>query len=454
MQTRGVAIRFTNSGSASLNSSRSILMYTRHDPERSQAARAIILDIVDGRPWTASQIRQNNLRQHARQLGRAFRAPHPISDKLRRPCRRLVGCLLSRSRIFTALHPSEFAAVPALLRVAAYFHRWRRSPETWEPDTAASPQEQWRSILRHLFSKGYPMSPFLDSAWLAKGPLRHLERDLYCAIASGKSPRKVKSFPRSVSARALHLAMTAPSDMSVRRALRWGQVQAIGGCGALWKVVLLSRMATDFSNDAVWLPLMEKMVANRKFHTCDFGVIVDHLIEEIKTGGNHHAMRLLNQPLDILRKPALSTWRNIFYSLSRDGVVFRSPGVRHKRTRCLMISFLHGHWSLMTGIPRLEIVRHRQHVWEVHQLTSFLDLIIEGKRMKNCVATYRDECMKGGSAIFSFRYRHPDGHAEPCFTIEVWPSRRSVWQIRNQRNRWASRQYPPIREWMDYRNLR
>lgn len=429
-------------------------MYTRHDPKRSPAVRAIILDILDGRAWTASQIRQNNLRQHARQLGRAFRAPHLTTDKLRRPCRRLVDCLLSRSHILTDLHPSEFAAVPALLRVAAYFHRWRRSPETWKPNTAATPQEQWSSLLRHLFSKGYPLPAFLDSAWLAKGPLRHLERDIYCAIASGKSPKEVKGFPRSVSARAFHLAMGAPPDLSISQALRWGQVRAIGGCRALWKVVSLSGMAIDFSNDAVWVPLLEKMVATRKFHTRDFGVIVDHLIEEIKTGGIHHAMRLLKEPFEILRKRALNNWRDIFDSLARDGVVFRSPGVRHARTRCLMISILHGHWPLMVGSPRLEMVRHRQHVWEVHQLTSFLDLITEGRRMNNCVAKYRDDCMTGNSAIFSFRYRHPDGETDPGFTIEVWPSCRWVWQIRNRRNRWVSRQYPPIREWMERRNLR
>ena len=61
--------------------------------------------------------------------------------------------------------------------------------------------------------------------------------------------------------------MHAPADLTVREALRWGQVKTLGGSDALLAEVLRSRMVRDLSNDAVPEPVDGKTLVS---HSYDF----------------------------------------------------------------------------------------------------------------------------------------------------------------------------------------
>lgn len=105
--------------------------------------------------------------------------------------------------------------VPVLLRIAHYSDRWIRSPEDWVP----SGDDHLRDMLRHLFVR-WEIPDFFESAWLEKGTLKILERDWYCEVGNGGSWRKCEKMP-SVNKKAIHLAMQAPGDLTIRQALRW-----------------------------------------------------------------------------------------------------------------------------------------------------------------------------------------------------------------------------------------
>jgi hypothetical protein len=286
-------------------------MDTCLDPRGSREPGRVVVDIIDGRPWIASRIRNNNLRQHCRVLGRSFRTDGSVVRGIRPAARRLLAVIAERSGIFTALHPSDFPLVPAILRLAAYFIHWRRHPEDWRPDPGASPESQWHTLLEHLFSAGHPLPAFFAKAWMIPGPLAHPERDWYCHAAAGKSLRRAPGMPSTLSSRAVHHAMQAPTGFGIRQALRWGQLRAIGADEALIKEVLASRMTCDFARDEIWLPLLKKVVAGVGFQPQGFGPLADMFLHELVTEGLERTRRLLSIPLPDLQRRARRLWNRL-----------------------------------------------------------------------------------------------------------------------------------------------
>ena len=288
-------------------------MYNNRRSGEPRPSTAVVFDIIEGRPWTARHIQNNNLRQHCRLLGRTFRGAESPSNELRAPCRRLLQALLTNSTLLVTTHPAGFALIPVLVRIAAYSHRWIRDPESWSLQQAETARGVIRSLLNHLFAL-WPVPEVFDSAWWVKGEVRYLERDWYCHIAAGGSLRKAPGMPPSITSRALHLAMHAPAGLGIRQALRWGQVKALGGSDEFLAEVLASRMVGDLSNDAIWSRLIEKMVAASEFKPSLFGIIADTFLELLAKGGFRRVELLLNPPLPELLRHCRRYWKRLLHA--------------------------------------------------------------------------------------------------------------------------------------------
>ena len=73
--------------------------------------------------------------------------------------------------------------------------------------------------------------------------------------------------------------------------------------------------------------------------------------------------------------------------------------------------------------------------WTVTELKTAQDLVNEGRKMKNCVASYAYNCATGDSAIFSLERIYPVGKIiEKVATLEVFPSKRILIQARGKCN--------------------
>ena len=271
------------------------MSHHRHS-EESRPSISITPAIAEGKPWTARLIPNNNLRQHCHLLARTFRGPHPLTDPIHDPCVRLLKVIEENSSLLTSFHPSEFPVIPVLVRIASYAPHWMRNPETWAGAISNEPRKILRSLSHHLFAS-WEMPEFFDNAWLVKGDMNYLERDWYCHLASGGSMRNVQGMPPSITSRALHLAMNSPCDLTLRQALRWGQIKALRGYDALLANVLSSWMVMDLSNDTVWSRMFQKLVAAENFDPIHFGLIADSLLETMNKGNCLRAESLVGLPL-------------------------------------------------------------------------------------------------------------------------------------------------------------
>ncbi|MCW1924858.1 PcfJ domain-containing protein [Luteolibacter arcticus] len=427
---------------------------------RSGGDLAIVTDIIAGRPWVASHIQNPCFRKHGRALGRMFRPPRKVTASLRDPCQRLAEALAIHSHLLDRPHPLSAELVPMLARVAAYSGRWLRSPDSWRPPSRLSPEECWQDLLHHLFA-AWPVPGFFESAWRIRGALHLIERDWYCHLAQGGSWRRAEGFPRSITGRAVHHALQAPATVSIRQALRWGQLVTLGASDALSDEVLAHRLVGDFSNDELWSRLLAKVAAAREFDPREFGVIADVLVELLDHDHVNRARLLVDLPLGELRRHAFRRWRSLLDAAIVEGVHFRDTDLTRGGLRAELRHLSDASWAPMPDVTPFEIVCAEgfaaPSVWVFRERLCHAQLLAEGRELRHCVAGYWRRCRSGKSAIFSLRQLHPavvPARIVPRLTIEVERATRRIVQVRGKWNRWPGEfEFRVLKRWADAQAL-
>ena len=428
-------------------------MSTPHVPctGPGSASSAIVNQIIDGRAWIAANIKNNNLRQHCRNLSRLARGTHPLLNDHLPNLRRLLRLVTERSTMLTELHPAELDVTILLLRVAAYTDHWRRLPETWWPDFSMAPKLQWIDLLQHLF-QAYVLPDCFASAWLTRGPLSHLERDWYCHAAAGRSLRRAPGMPATATPRALHLMMRAPSELTIRQALRWGQARAAGCPFRLVWEIIHSAMVNDISNDRVWWRLMQKTAVARNFPARDWSLLVDGLQLIIARDGLSRATQLLDLPLADLRIHCRRLFVTLLNCTQSDGSIFKPQSLKKSSFRQELKHLALAVWPSIPRVNRVCVIHTEDSIWTFHALTNVVQLLAEAKAHRHCVASYRKKCQSGKSAIFSMRCTSrtdPNLSSQRRLTIEVDPTALRIIQVCGRWNRRASQsEREIISEWI------
>ena len=405
--------------------------------------------ILRGDAWTARRIRHPCLRRHCHVLATTFRRPDMAA--LKTVCAPVFHILETRSRVFTDLHPTELNAVPAVVRLAAYAHCWLRSPADWQPDADADARGQWADFLRHLLAR-YPVPPFLDAAWQTWGPLVHLERDCWCALAQGRSLREVEGFPRSVSSRLLHAALARGHGRNLVEAIWLAQLSSLGASPSLEKAVLSSRVLAEFGDHARWQRLAAKFAAGHDALAVHFELVADTLVAVQNHRGPGQVEQLLRLPLEALISHSIRFTTRL---LQANGHLLTEAQVRTAAEKAELKKLAFSRWPpLLGGEPfasRIGNVRGHA-TWRIEELHSVDALRAESRAMSHCVHRYAHRCGAGSSAIFSVRHypANDTGHSSgaSCATVEVHPRTRKVVQIRAAGNRAVNNTIMTIiREW-------
>ena len=394
-----------------------------------EVLQSVLTAIIRGQQWKASSVRHPVLRANFRCLGRSFCESKSTAGNLIDPCLRLLSVVVARSRLLSTPHEWSRHLIPVLLRVAAYADRWVRSPEDWSP----SSDDHLRDLLRHLFVS-WEIPDFFDSAWLEKGTLRMLERDWYCEIGAGGSWRRCEGMP-PVSRKAIHLAMQAPKQMTIREALRWGQMKALNFPDDLMTEVLPSVVVRCLSNEEIWSRLFAKLAGAPDFQARNFGLIADLFHALYRTHRFNKARDLVSLPLGDLLRCCQKFWATLHRDGTADGLKFRSDNLHEPGLREELWRFSNSCWDRMEEVEDGELFHRdccgRVTKWQIRQLVRHSQLVVEGNRMQHCVGSYRRDCQSGSSAIFSLGLvQEIDGtyeQVEPRVTIEV--CRSSKWLL-------------------------
>lgn len=315
--------------------------------------------------------------------------------------------------------------LPYLRGVVAVNERrgqWRRSLDDWRP-RSHNHKKQFASLLRHLLAD-YPVPAFLDAAWLRRDRLSYAYRDLFIAIGRGEPIRTAK-LPAVMNRKTLHHFLLAPDHYTIEGAVRWGQVQALGGSARLSDALVATPLGRNFSNDDFWQTVIGFFVQNPMLDTAQIGPIVDYI--------DHRKFR----PTDVVQP---------------DGTVVQLPPEQPgfsmaRRTVESLIQHMerwhealgHGkaggpeYWA-PSGIAELRWetgLKHKR-IWTIRELRSRQALQLEGKTMGHCVASYSRSCAAGRCSIWSMVVTDKDG-SHGRVTIEV-SRQRVIVQCRGKRN--------------------
>ena len=321
----------------------------------------------------------------------------------------------------------ENSYLHGLAQLAARHESWVRKPASWRAHTHNA-DRQFASLARHLLC-WYEVPRCFESAWFNthKAGARQ-EQSWYIRLGRGESLRGAKGLPIELTRKAAHLLPEAPGSLTIRQALRWAQLRALGAEPALVEALLASSMATDFTRDDFWLTVVRFFVNHPMLDRAQVGPIVDYLDDQ------RHRDRptMLIDGRLVEPGPAQP-------NLSMRG---RSPDTLLRQVRQWHARLARGsrhhvptQWrsSGVPGMTRVEGDGPNAVLWGLRELCDSRELLAEGRTMRHCVGSYASSCARGHVAIFSMT-RTKGNATAPVLTVEVQVAARQIVQARGKDN--------------------
>lgn len=423
-----------------------------------RAVRLHSLRVLDQGLWKARQIHPAPLRAHCRALN-AERLSIGIAGDVA-TCRALFAAVEGRSRILHDIPPATCAVTQVVLRLVAYASHFVRPVDEWCPDPGAAATSQLTSLISHLFEK-WPVPSCFAAAWYQPGPRMSIERDWFVHLGAGGSVRRLAGMPPLRRRVAALLAQGATAPTSPAEAIRRAQLHSLEFSDSLVSMVMQSGMASDFRNDRLWLPLLEKIAAAPWFDAREFGLIADGLLGLVERAEIGRAPQLVRLPLGSLVRHWRAWWRQALTVVPGEAMG-PLPDMYSHAVRQRLRRLLRTRWDPMPGLGPWEMAEatagSKSCCWRIEEIVTLGELIAEGRLLRHCVGGYAADCRGGRSAIFRLRCRDARENLEPlafACTIEVWPRRRLVVQIKGKGNAAPGpRERAVIRRWAEASELR
>lgn len=368
-----------------------------------------------------------------------------VAARLRTKPKALVA---ATEQVFLAAVTGDFADGrwhAPLLAVASWKSRWRRSPTDWKPtrfsEALGSQWTPFRSLLYWLFAD-FEAPPFLTEPFEAiDARPKGTAQQWFIDVAQGGNLRRCAGLPAPLTSRMAHHVVTAPRELSLAAAFRWGQTLGLGGDEYLARVVCqspLGRRMFDARAETFWREVIALVAREPLFGAGQFGPLVDYL-RYAKFG--------------VL--PAQDAFDT--YGLPYEGraveqtVAPPQPNlcVRHRRVRTLLAETDAWHAELdrqhIEGLKSEArwkplgydtLIASGEAMWE---LTTHADLREEGREMRHCIAGYAPACAEGRAVILSYRPTEEAGRSDRL-TLHVNPRARTLVEVRGHCNRLPTKQ--------------
>jgi hypothetical protein len=320
--------------------------------------------------------------------------------------RRLV--LLADARAGRLLHrPSSTGQYGYLLAMYALAsHDWQRPPERWQP-VGKNAAAQFAHLARWLLGMG-EATRFLETR------ARPSEADQFA---------RWLSLPLSLTRRMVHCFLAASGHYDAIRALRWGQVMALGGGPALARLIALSPLGAQLwpPPDEAWWRSVVHWFVNHPVEPDDVTPILDYICAQ------RYGDSALDQPPD----PRFSVKGRGYAALLQrlearaSAAAARTTGERHEFAPC---GARPGRWDLGEGPKRS--------VWTITEILDSVALREEAWQMRHCAARYGKWIRKGQCSLWSMMVRR-GGVSRRAVTIEMHYSSREIVESRGRANRRA-----------------
>ena len=227
-----------------------------------------------------------------------------------------------------------------------------------------------------------------------------------------------------------HLFAQAPHHYRAIAALRWAQVQGLGGNVALARAVVGTRLGKVLENEDFWESVLHFFVNHPSFDLSQVGPVVDFFqhqkFEETEGISPEGVFGKLPPP-----RPDFSMKGRTVASVLRHVEEWHKQLGQDRNKTCL--TWRHSPFKdfrLVEGSEALGNMR----VWTITELLTNRALFLEGQAMRHCVAIYAVGCARRHTSIWSMQVENQQGRHR-VLTIEVDLLRKTVCQARGKANR-------------------
>ena len=309
--------------------------------------------------------------------------------------------------------------------IANHADSWIRPLEMWHVKRH-NRDWQFSQLLRHLFVK-YDVPQFMDSVWFTEN---ETYQNWYIHIGIGQNIRTAPALPVTLTKKMAHNFLSAPKHYNVDEALRWGQVQTLGGDRRLMDALRGTRLIENFNNDDFWLSVIRFFIANPMLDVSHVHPIIDFIWNQKFENQRVFVERGVAEEIGPLQPNFNMKGRTPKTMLRQVNDWHRQLG---KETRIGKYEWEHsniGDLHLKEG----SLEKNGVTFWWIRELLSTDELIDEGRAMNHCVSTYSQSCFDGKTSIWTMETE--DGYGkQKLLTIEVSLEEHLIKQVRGKRNR-------------------
>jgi hypothetical protein len=270
----------------------------------------------------------------------------------------------------------------------------------------------------------------MTSVWFDLPPGEALpQHGWYKHLGLGRSIRTA-GLPLRFTRAMAHLFSQAPHHYTAVAALRWAQVRGLGGCEALARAVVGTRLGKALANEDFWESLLHFFVNSPSLELAQVGPVVDFLQHqkfEWTEGVSPQGVFGKHPP----PRPDYSMKGRTVASVLRQVEEWHQQLGQDTNQPCL--SWRHSpfkDYRLVEGSEALGNMR----AWTITELLTSRALFLEGRAMRHCVASYADRCARRQTSIWSVQVEDQRGRHR-VMTVEVDLPRRTVCQARRKCNR-------------------
>jgi hypothetical protein len=324
-----------------------------------------------------------------------------LSTKKSQPDKKLLKNVLIYLDQYSTL-VSDVDHIQAIYNMIQFRTWWINNLFEWKPKSKQT-QVQLKELASYLFCK-YKVPDFLYQGFYSSN-LLHVEWFIH--LGTGRRVKELNKMPIAFTQKMGHYFLQAPSRLTIAEAIRYAQARGLGGYERIADRIALSWLGNkSYTDEAFWERFVQILVNGGMFNHSKIGELIDYVRDMKRADATYH---LKGRTLQSLLKQS-DEW--------------------HKRSSH---STVLQYWR-PCGIEGYKHEKQDGNI-VVEELISTKELVSEGKAMKHCVASYAHMCVKGRTAIYSFRKYSSGIMLEILATIEVNLSLKRIVQAKGKMNR-------------------
>lgn len=246
-------------------------------------------------------------------------------------------------------------------------------------------------------------------------------------LGGGGSVRQLPT-PIPMTKRMAAHFLEAPSHFSIKHAVRYGQILALGGDRQLVEAICATRLGSCFKREDFWSTVIRFFIDHPLLDRTHVGPIIDYLHNQRFQSEYNFVAPGVRERIGP-PQPNLSVRGRTPETLLRQVERWHRQLGRHN-TRSAVTAWM------SSGIRPFEFETGRNgsslRIWTIRELLTSGELQTEGRIMQHCVASYAHSCQSGRSSIWTMELHGYEG-VEKRQTIEV-NAQKVIVQSRGKRN--------------------